>query len=97
MACEDVPKLAESKPLCEGDTTVAYDILPNPLAGNAFDKIKNEAKWQKMKHQVPRLPTQSTIHVPKRKIGKKNPMKSTIPYPLSPIRIPKRKIGKRIR
>lgn len=58
MAHEDVTKLKESEPLCEGDTAVVYDILPKPLSDNIFEKIKNEARWQRMMHQggeVPRL------------------------------------------
>ncbi|KAI0155397.1 hypothetical protein GGR52DRAFT_587140 [Hypoxylon sp. FL1284] len=51
-------KLKESEPLCEGDTAVVYDILPKPLSDNIFEKVKNEARWQRMMHQggeVPRL------------------------------------------
>ncbi|XXH03273.1 hypothetical protein Hte_009671 [Hypoxylon texense] len=58
MAHEDVTKHKESEPLCEGDTAVIYDILPKPLSDDVFEKVKNEARWQRMMHQggdVPRL------------------------------------------
>ncbi|KAI8623115.1 hypothetical protein F5Y19DRAFT_468776 [Xylariaceae sp. FL1651] len=48
----------ESEPLCEGDTKVIYDILPEPLAHGIFERIRDEVKWQRMSHQggeVPRL------------------------------------------
>jgi len=48
----------ESDPLCEGDTKVIYDILPELLAQNIFERIKDEVNWQHMSHQggeVPRL------------------------------------------
>ncbi|KAF9882440.1 isochorismatase [Colletotrichum karsti] len=47
-----------SEPLCEGDTTVIYNVLPEPLAEGIFEKIKDEVNWQRMSHQggeVPRL------------------------------------------
>ncbi|KAI0388579.1 hypothetical protein F5Y17DRAFT_195186 [Xylariaceae sp. FL0594] len=48
----------ESTPLCEGDTKVVFNILPERLAENIFDRIKQEVDWQHMSHQggeVPRL------------------------------------------
>ncbi|KAI1126615.1 hypothetical protein F5Y10DRAFT_244447 [Nemania abortiva] len=48
----------ESDPLCEGDTKVIYDILPEPLAEDIFERIQAEVDWQRMSHQggeVPRL------------------------------------------
>ncbi|KAK1971651.1 isochorismatase [Colletotrichum sublineola] len=47
-----------TEPLCEGDTTVIYNILPPPLAEDIFDKVRDEVLWQRMSHQggeVPRL------------------------------------------
>jgi nicotinamidase-related amidase/alkylated DNA repair dioxygenase AlkB/glutathione S-transferase len=44
--------------LCEGDTDVILDALPNSLANEAFDKLEKEVLWQRMSHQggeVPRL------------------------------------------
>ncbi|KAI1770625.1 hypothetical protein F4818DRAFT_255295 [Hypoxylon cercidicola] len=58
MAPEKSMKLEESDPLCEGDTVVVYDILPQPLSDNVFEKVRTEARWQRMMHQggeVPRL------------------------------------------
>lgn len=49
---------AESEPLCEGDTKVIYNILPEPLAQDIFERIRDEVCWQRMSHQggeVPRL------------------------------------------
>ncbi|KAI0109308.1 hypothetical protein F4776DRAFT_657276 [Hypoxylon sp. NC0597] len=48
----------ESKPMCEGDTTVIYDVLPPPLSENIFERLRDEVQWQRMFHQggeVPRL------------------------------------------
>lgn len=45
-------------PLCEGDTTVIHNLLPDPLAENIFEKVRDEVLWQRMSHQggeVPRL------------------------------------------
>ncbi|CAJ2503050.1 Uu.00g104440.m01.CDS01 [Anthostomella pinea] len=50
--------LGESSPLCEGDTKVIYDVLPQPLAENIFERVRDEVLWQRMSHQggeVPRL------------------------------------------
>ncbi|KAK2039944.1 hypothetical protein LZ31DRAFT_475647 [Colletotrichum somersetense] len=47
-----------SGPLCEGDTTVIYNILPASLAEDIFEKVRDEVLWQRMSHQggdVPRL------------------------------------------
>lgn len=46
------------KGLCEGDTDVLENLLPQDLEDNIFDKIRNEIQWQRMSHQggeVPRL------------------------------------------
>ncbi|GKT51381.1 DNA oxidative demethylase ALKBH2 [Colletotrichum spaethianum] len=55
-AKETSPQITE--PLCEGDTTVIYNILPAPLAEGVFEKVRDEVLWQRMSHQggeVPRL------------------------------------------
>ncbi|OLN86326.1 DNA oxidative demethylase ALKBH2-like protein 2 [Colletotrichum chlorophyti] len=47
-----------TEPLCEGDTTVIYNVLPEPLAEGIFEKVRDEVRWQRMSHQggeVPRL------------------------------------------
>lgn len=44
--------------LCEGDTHVIANVLPEELAGEAFQKLQDEVDWQRMSHQggeVPRL------------------------------------------
>ncbi|KAM3079330.1 hypothetical protein ACMFMG_005764 [Clarireedia jacksonii] len=44
--------------ICEGDTTVIENLLPDGLASGIFEKIRDEVLWQKMAHQggeVPRL------------------------------------------
>jgi alkylated DNA repair dioxygenase AlkB len=49
---------AESETLCEGDTRVIFAILPDSLAQNIFERVRNEVDWQRMSHQggeVPRL------------------------------------------
>ncbi|KAL0930227.1 isochorismatase [Colletotrichum truncatum] len=56
----DVEKnhLQATEPLCEGDTTVIYNVLPKPLAEGIFEKVRDEVRWQRMSHQggeVPRL------------------------------------------
>ncbi|KAM5352165.1 hypothetical protein ACJ41O_004888 [Fusarium nematophilum] len=46
------------KGLCEGDTDVIENVLPEPLADGIFDKLRDEVQWQRMSHQggeVPRL------------------------------------------
>ncbi|KAK2738061.1 isochorismatase family protein family [Colletotrichum kahawae] len=61
MNSEDFDKedaLKVSEPLCEGDTTVVYNIIPKPLAEDIFEKVRDEVSWQRMSHQggeVPRL------------------------------------------
>ncbi|KAI1262652.1 hypothetical protein F5Y18DRAFT_418787 [Xylariaceae sp. FL1019] len=50
--------MGESEPLCEGDTKVLYDVLPEPLVKDIFGRIQNEVDWKRMSHQggeVPRL------------------------------------------
>ncbi|KAK1580636.1 isochorismatase [Colletotrichum navitas] len=52
------PSPQTTEPLCEGDTTVIYNILPAPLAEDIFEKVRDEVLWQRMSHQggeVPRL------------------------------------------
>ncbi|KAI1850269.1 hypothetical protein JX266_004127 [Neoarthrinium moseri] len=47
-----------SEPLCEGDTKVHYNVLPEALAEGIFDKLREEVQWLRMSHQggeVPRL------------------------------------------
>ncbi|KAF2968297.1 hypothetical protein GQX73_g5275 [Xylaria multiplex] len=49
---------AQSAPLCEGDTKVIYNILPESLCNDIFGRIESEVAWQRMSHQggqVPRL------------------------------------------
>ncbi|KAI2640049.1 hypothetical protein GGS21DRAFT_394186 [Xylaria nigripes] len=58
MTTSQDSKLAESEPLGEGDTKVFYDVLPEALVENIFERIKGEVNWQRMSHQggeVPRL------------------------------------------
>lgn len=46
------------EPLCEGDTTVIHNVLPEPLAKDIFETVRDEVRWQRMSHQggeVPRL------------------------------------------
>lgn len=46
------------KSLCEGDTDIIQDLLPEELADGIFDKLREEVQWQRMSHQggeVPRL------------------------------------------
>jgi nicotinamidase-related amidase len=48
----------KSGPLCEGDTTVIWDLLNEDVSDGIFDRLRDEALWQKMSHQggdVPRL------------------------------------------
>ncbi|KAI0120963.1 isochorismatase [Xylariales sp. AK1849] len=47
-----------SEPLCEGDTRVHYNVLPEPFSKNMFQEIRDEVHWLRMSHQggeVPRL------------------------------------------
>ncbi|PQE10920.1 hypothetical protein CJF32_00007771 [Rutstroemia sp. NJR-2017a WRK4] len=44
--------------ICEGDTTVIENLLPEELKSGIFEKIRDEVSWQTMAHQggeVPRL------------------------------------------
>lgn len=46
------------KGLCEGDTHIIKDVLPDTLADSFFSKLKDEVQWRHMMHQggeVPRL------------------------------------------
>lgn len=55
---EDARLSGESELLCEGDTKVIYNVLPEPLAQGIFERIRDEVSWQRMSHQggeVPRL------------------------------------------
>ncbi|KAI9643996.1 hypothetical protein NHQ30_007348 [Ciborinia camelliae] len=50
--------LTDTPRLCEGDTTVILNLLPEALERGIFKKIRDEVLWQKMGHQggeVPRL------------------------------------------
>jgi len=47
-----------SGPICEGDTTVIYDILPASVEDGVFERLRDEVQWLRMSHQggeVPRL------------------------------------------
>jgi nicotinamidase-related amidase/alkylated DNA repair dioxygenase AlkB len=59
MAEQDEIAAAEgSGPICEGDTGVIYNLLPEPLVDGIFEKVRDEVRWQRMMHQggeVPRL------------------------------------------
>jgi nicotinamidase-related amidase len=49
---------AVSGHICEGDTTVIYNVLPPALEDGVFEKLREEVDWQRMSHQggeVPRL------------------------------------------
>ncbi|RGP78766.1 isochorismatase family [Fusarium longipes] len=44
--------------LCEGDTDIIENALPDSLVEGIFDKLREEVQWQRMSHQggqVPRL------------------------------------------
>ncbi|KAF6823816.1 isochorismatase [Colletotrichum plurivorum] len=46
------------EPLCEGDTTVVHNVLPEPFVNDIFETVRDEVRWQRMSHQggeVPRL------------------------------------------
>ncbi|KAF9775459.1 hypothetical protein IL306_006438 [Fusarium sp. DS 682] len=48
----------QQKGLCEGDTDIIENVLPESLLEGIFDKLREEVKWQRMSHQggqVPRL------------------------------------------
>ena len=66
MSCKNKQKVdvyetseeALQKGLCEGDTDIIDNVLPESLATDAFDKLRDEVQWQRMSHQggeVPRL------------------------------------------
>lgn len=51
-------ELPPQKGLCEGDTDIIEDLLPEESAGDIFEKLRDEIRWQRMSHQggeVPRL------------------------------------------
>lgn len=51
-------KPRQSEPLCEGDTRIHYDVLPDELLEGLFERLKDEVQWLRMSHQggeVPRL------------------------------------------
>jgi len=53
----DQPTVTSSEPLCEGDTTIFYNVLPSELADIAFGKLLEEVSWAGMSHmggEVPR-------------------------------------------
>lgn len=44
--------------ICEGDSAIYYDIIPEPHQARLFSKLRDEIYWQNMSHQggeVPRL------------------------------------------
>ncbi|TAQ90068.1 hypothetical protein B7494_g1615 [Chlorociboria aeruginascens] len=44
--------------ICEGDTTIIRNLLPDELLAGIFEKVRDEVRWQTMSHQggdVPRL------------------------------------------
>ncbi|UPL00536.1 hypothetical protein LCI18_011470 [Fusarium solani-melongenae] len=46
------------KGLCEGDTDIIENVLPDTLVDGIFEKLRDEVQWQRMSHQggeVPRL------------------------------------------
>ncbi|RMJ16308.1 hypothetical protein CDV36_003993 [Fusarium kuroshium] len=46
------------KGLCEGDTDIIENVLPDTLVDGIFEKLREEVQWQRMSHQggeVPRL------------------------------------------
>ncbi|KAJ4318116.1 hypothetical protein N0V84_007015 [Fusarium piperis] len=46
------------KGLCEGDTDIIENVLPDALADGIFEKLRDEVQWKRMSHQggeVPRL------------------------------------------
>lgn len=53
--------VADGDRIGEGDTELILDILPPDLAETAFERMREEVKWQIMKHRggdVPRLVAQ---------------------------------------
>ncbi|KAI1331633.1 hypothetical protein F5Y16DRAFT_407892 [Xylariaceae sp. FL0255] len=58
MTSEETKDPNQSAPLCEGDTRIHYDVLPQWLEEDAFEKLVKEVDWKRMSHQggeVPRL------------------------------------------
>lgn len=50
--------LPDTHGLCEGDTKVINNLLPEEIASGIFEKIRDEVLWQRMGHrggEVPRL------------------------------------------
>ncbi|KAH7193194.1 uncharacterized protein B0J16DRAFT_334646 [Fusarium flagelliforme] len=48
----------QQKGLCEGDTDIIENVLPDSLLDGIFNKLRDEVQWQRMSHQggqVPRL------------------------------------------
>ena len=62
------------EPLGEGDTTLIKDFLPESIAVDAFEKLKQEVQWQTMHHhgrhalvlRFPVLPSNAGGEVPRR-------------------------------
>ena len=57
-AAHETEATIEQTKLCSGDSDVIEDLLPVDLRDQAFDKLRDEVKWQRMSHQggeVPRL------------------------------------------
>jgi len=45
-------------PICDGDSEIIHNLLPQSEASGIFEKLRDEIRWQKMSHQggdVPRL------------------------------------------
>jgi nicotinamidase-related amidase len=52
------PKQEDAFPICDGDSEIVHNLLPQSEASGIFEKIRDEVRWQKMSHQggdVPRL------------------------------------------
>lgn len=48
----------EQRGLCEGDTDIIQNLLPEPLEKGMFEQLRDEIEWKSMSHQggdVPRL------------------------------------------
>lgn len=58
-AQEPPPKQEEDTfPICDGDSEIIHNLLPQSEASGIFEKVRDEIRWQKMSHQggdVPRL------------------------------------------
>lgn len=61
----NAPKPFVGPPLCEGDTVLTQDFLPDALIDGLFERLRTEARFQKMMHQggaVPRfIAVQGTV------------------------------------